>query len=261
MKTHIKLFYYMVTISVLLISCKTKKGIITINNTNKMSVAKIAEKVNAQKSDFKTLRTNIKTNVKTLKNEQNFTIGLRILKNKKIWMSFKKVGVSGMKFLITPNKVQFYNKLNKTYFKGNFKILSKLMGTPINFQQLQAILIGNSVFDFTPSLHNVAVLKEEYLMYPKQQEKLFEQFVTIYPATFKIKKQKVIQPQKQSKFVVNYQEYQKINEQLIPLKIYITTLKKTTETQINMEYKSTTLNSELKFPFNIPSGYEKITFD
>jgi len=256
-----KIFIYIFSITVLLTSCKAKKGITDMGSTKKMSIAKIIKKNNDAKSNFNTLRATLKISHKTEAKEQNFTISLRMQKDHKIWMSFKKAGFSGGKALITPNKVQFYNKLDNVYFDGDFAFISKLLGTTLTFQQLQAVLLGEAIFTLEPAQYDVEILKEGYLLLPKQQADLFEHFITINPSNFKIKTQEVNQPKRSRILNIDYNSYQKIENQLLPLAVHIATVAKKSGSQIDITYKNITLNSEMRFPFTIPSGYKEITIE
>ena len=256
-----KILVYLFSISLLFTSCKVKKGVTDTGNTQKMSIAKIIKKNNAQKSDFNTLRATLKISHTTETKTQNFTVSLRLLKDKKIWMSFKKAGFSGGKALITPNKVQFYNKLNNTYFDGNFTIISNLLGTSLTFKQLQAVLLGEAFFTLEPAQYDVEILEDGYLLYPEQQTNLFEHFITINPGNFKIKTQEINQPKRSQILNIDYNSYQEIDKQLLPLLVHIVTLQKTKGSQIDITYKNITLNTKMRFPFHIPTGYKAITIE
>lgn len=256
-----RILIFIVSITFLFTSCKAKKGITDMGNTKKMSIAKIIKKNNLQKSNFTTLRANLKVNHTTTTKSQSFSISLRMLKDQKIWMSFKKAGISGGKALITPQKVQFYNKLENTYFDGDFKIISKLLGTTLSFQQLQNILLGEAAFTLEPAQYDVEILKNGYLLYPEEQVALFEYFTTINPSNFKIKSQEINQPQRSRILNIDYKSYQEFETQLLPLFVHIVTVAKTNESQIDITYKNILLNSEMRFPFNIPSGYKAINIE
>ena len=60
---------------------------------------------------------------------------------------------------------------------------------------------------------------------------------------------------------IQYGNYQKIKEQLIPKKIVIKALEnKDNFTVIGIEFKSLVLNKQISIPFRIPSGYKSIKF-
>ena len=57
---------------------------------------------------------------------------------------------------------------------------------------------------------------------------------------------------------IDYKSYQEIDKQILPQNIKITATEENLATIINMEFKSITLDGELRFPFRIPSGFEEI---
>lgn len=253
--------YYIIIIAFTLGSCKTQKGITDTGKTKRMSIAKIVKKANESRTDFKTLRATLR--LETVKNleENKFTISLRLEKNKQIWMSFKKAGFSGGKALITPNNVQFYNKLDKEYFDGDFSLISKLLGTPLSFKQLQSVLLGESMFTLESSYYNKEILSDGYLLYPEQQPDESEHYITINPSNFKIKTQEISQSSLNRVLSIDYTSYQITDSVLWPLLMHVVIVENTKETQIDITYKNVSLNSEMRFPFTIPSGYKKIKID
>ena len=253
--------YYMLIFAILFGSCKTQKGITDSGKTKRMSILKVVKKTTESKANFNTLRATLKLVIISNLEENKFTISLRMEQDKRIWMSFKKAGFSGGKALITPAKVQFYNKLDKEYFDGDFSLISNLLGTSLNFEQLQAVLLGESIFTINPSDYKKEILSDGYLLYPKQQPTNSEHYITINPSNFKIKTQEISQSKTNRVLSIDYTNYQAINSVLLPLMMHVAIVEKTKESQIDITYKNVSLNSEMRFPFAIPSGYKKIKID
>lgn len=57
---------------------------------------------------------------------------------------------------------------------------------------------------------------------------------------------------------VDYKSYQEIDKQVLPKDIRIIAVEDADEVSITMEFKSISLNEEVRFPFNIPAGYKEI---
>jgi len=256
-----KIGYYIALISVLLIGCKSTKGIKDNGKAAKIKTAKIIKNYSAEKSDFNNLKASLKVTLKTAEKEENVIANLRLLKDHKIWISISKLGYTGAKILITPTKVQYYNKLERTYFDGDFSLISNSFGTPLTFNQLQSVLLGEAMFPLEPTQYNTEVLTNSYLLIPEQQGKLFEHYITINPSNFKVKAQEISQPKSYRILNIEYDSYQEISKQLFPLLLNISMVEKTTETQIEINYKNISLNQELRFPFKIPTNYKEISFE
>ena len=81
------------------------------------------------------------------------------------------------------------------------------------------------------------------------------------PVNFSLNKQLLNSYENNKLLQIQYGNYQKIKEQLIPKKIVIKALEnKDNFTVIDIEFKSLVLNKQITTPFRIPSGYKSIKF-
>lgn len=236
--------------------CKTAKTISSEGELSSDFSAKQLIKKNAKTvADFKTLTAKVRADYSRKDESKGATISLRMEKDKTIWMS---APFSMAKVLITPEKVSFYNKLDNTFFDGDFKLLSDFVGTDLDFGKVQNILLGEALFnlkkdDFVASTH-----EKSYLLQPKNQQALFEIFYLLNPSHFKMDSQQFTQPQENRHLQIDYKNYQEVDKQTLPQNIKIIALESSDETIIDLEYKSVALNEAIRFPFRIPSGYKEI---
>ena len=247
---------YILFISALLVSCKAKivdgsTAIATYPNN-------IIKNHYEHKFDKETINARLKAVYKDRDNLQTITIKLRLEKDKTIWMSGTLLGIPFAKIIITPTNVRFYEKLNKTFFVGDFALLSDFLGTDVDFEIIQNLLIGQSILDLNEKKYTAKVQGNTYLLTPKIQEELFDILFWINPINFKVNKQEVRQEAAQKRLTVDYSEYQKIKDEVFPRLINITAVEKTTRTFIDLEYKSVEFDRKLNFPFKIPQGYQEI---
>jgi hypothetical protein len=70
--------------------------------------------------------------------------------------------------------------------------------------------------------------------------------------------QQIAQSLNQRMLQIDYKDYQEVDKQVLPKNVNIIALEGDFETQINMEFKSVSLDADLRFPFRIPSGFEEI---
>ena len=176
-------------------------------------------------------------------------------KDKVIWLS-APIGMARM--MITPDKVRFYNKLDNEYFDGDYKLLSDVVGIDLDFKKVQNILLGQSIYNLKDEAHGVSVNNNSYALQPKDQNALIELFYLINPSHFKMDSLQLYQQLKKRMLQVDYSTYQKVDKQILPQNIKIIAVEDTDELAITMEFKSVSLNNEVRFPFNIPSGYKEI---
>lgn len=245
-----------VIIMLLIVSCKSTKTISSTSDLNSnLSSKQIIRAHTKQDAKFKTLQSRVKVEYIQGNRSQMHTINLRMEKDKTIWLS-ATLGVVRAK--LTPQKVSFYNKLDNTYFEGDFSLISDLLGTDLNFDNVQNLLLGEALFNLNNQAYNVDIHEASYVLYPKDQNALYEIFFLLNPSHFKMDSQQLAQSLKRRMLEIDYKNYQKVKKQVLPQFIKIIALEGNKETIINMEFKSISLNSDLRFPFRIPSGFEEI---
>ncbi|MGE5942923.1 MAG: DUF4292 domain-containing protein, partial [Flavobacteriales bacterium] len=187
--------------------------------------------------------------------EQTHSVTFRIKKDEVIWINS---AFSVIRATITPEKVSFYNKLDNTFFDGDYKYLSDLLGTELDFEKVQNLLLGETLFGLNEADYSLSVIDDLYVLQPKNQQQLFEIFYIISPSHFKIKSQQISQPQSSRHLQIDYLNYQEVNRQAFPENIKIIAVEADKEMIATLEFKSVSLNEDLNFPFSIPSGFEEI---
>ncbi|MCX7548826.1 DUF4292 domain-containing protein [Xanthomarina sp. F1114] len=236
-------------------ACKSSK--ISSDGTANLSLtSKEVIKENSRTSpDFKTLQAKVKISYSQGNDSQTHTVSFRMLKDQIIWISSS---FNIVRAKITPEKVSYYNKLDNTYFDGDFSLLSDILGTDLDFEKVQNMLLGDPLFELNRTDYSMSVSNDKYLFQPKEQLALFELFYLISPVHFKIDSQQLAQPIEARFLQVDYLNYQLIDKQNLPEDIKIIVLEADKETVIEMSFKSVYLNQDLRYPFKIPSGFEEI---
>ena len=259
MNTRLNIITVVGVLFVIVSGCKSAKTI-TDGQSNLGLSSKEVIKANAKKSaNFKTLQSKVKVVYTQENKSQSHTITMRIQKDQVIWLNS---ALNLIRAKITPEKVSFYNKLDNTYFDGDFSYLSDLLGTELDFKKVQNLLLGNALFELDKSTYNMSIHNNAYLFQPKEQLRLFELFYIINPSHFKIDSQQLAQTGDTSRFLeIDYLNYQEVDKQSLPENLKILVLEDGEETIIEMAFKSINLNEDLRYPFKIPSGFDKITLN
>jgi len=249
---------YIISISLVLFSCGGSKMVSKSNTANSsLSSKNIIKTHQAASPDFSTLAARMYVVYENGKDLHSITVSLRMEKEKKIWLKASLLGVTLAKVLITQESVSYYETISNTYFEGDFSLLSTWLGTEIDFQKAQAILLGQSIFDLD-SKYKSSVVVNKYKLQPKTQAANFIYSLFLNHDNFKISSETVSQPEDERMFTVNYGKYQKIAGGYYPSQIKITATQKDSKTQIAIKYKKIDYNAPIRFPFRIPKGYEEI---
>ncbi len=257
---HIKqqIFRIVFTIAILLfvVSCKSTQSIVASGKaSDKLSAKQVIKQHQKNDADFKTMQARVRIDLIQGGKEQGATFNLRIEKDKTIWLS-APLGLARM--MITPEKVRFYNKQDNQYFDGDYKLLSDFVGVDLDFNKVQNILLGQAIFDLKDEPHTVSVNENSYALQPKDQSALFELFYLINPSHFKMDSLQLFQQLKKRILQVDYKSYQEVKKQILPKDIRIIAVEDSDQVAITMEFKSLTLNEDVRFPFRIPAGYKEI---
>ncbi|WP_378186004.1 DUF4292 domain-containing protein [Aquimarina sp. W85] len=256
----IRFLSFLCIVLIITSSCKSTAGM-DGGTVKRLKSKKVIDNHYNSTFNFNTLNARVKINYKDDKQSVSPNVTLRMERDKKIWLSAKILGITLAKALITPNRVQYYEKINGTYFDGNFKMLSKWLGTELDYDKVQQLLLGQSLFDLSKDTYEVTVVDQGYQLKPKKELALFNRLFLIAPENFKMKLQLLAQPLEKRSLSVLYNTYQTVGGQDFPKEIVIKASQDQEQTLIKLDYRSVDYNANVSFPFSIPTGYEEVTVE
>lgn len=223
-----------------------------------LAVKEVMNLHKAAEPKFETLAGRVQVAYETESKEQRVTVSLRMEKDKTIWIKASILGITLAKVLITPTDVSYYETISKTYFEGDFSLLGEWLGTPINFQQAQDLLLGQSIFTLNASQYSSEIFQNKFKIQPKKQPQNFIHSLFLNPGDFKVASETLSQPDFNRILNIRYGDYQLIQGQYFPTEISIVSSEPQEQTKIELIYKKIDLNVDISFPFDIPAGYERI---
>ncbi|WP_298781273.1 DUF4292 domain-containing protein [uncultured Polaribacter sp.] len=255
-----KFLKYILIITIVLASCKTKKNMIDANAIAKdISAKKVAKKHIAANFDKKTIDAKLKANFNNGKTKQSLSVSMKIKKDEVIWLKGTKF-LTVFKVKITPTSLSYYSPVAKHYFEGDFSMIKELLGVEINFEQLQNLFLGQSLLDVTEEKQDVEIVNNKYLLSPEKQAKLFDIFFAINPSNFKLNEQTIVNADKDLRLDVKYPSYNLINDIVFPAEINIIAKNKKSRTTIDFTYKTVVFDTDVNMSFRIPDGYKLLEF-
>jgi hypothetical protein len=253
MKKHIVLLLLCI-----LVSCSAKKAVIAEKPANnKLSAEKIIENHYKNKLNFNTLYIKSSVSYRDPDQSQNVTAEIKIKKDEIILVSIRILGITMAKALITPEKVQYYEKLNSSYFDGNYSALSKLLGTELDFQKVQNLLLGQAFDNLKTGKYNFTLEENSYKLESISNTNISKKFY-LSSDNYSIKKEEISQPALERMLQVVYPARKSAEEYNLPAGIAIEANQKSEKTTININYNTISFNEELSFPYSVPNSYERI---
>jgi len=243
---------------IILTSCGGAKGVATSGNTTDVTTTRLIDTYYENTLDFKTMNARTRVRYDDGKTNQAATVTIRIEKDKKIWLNASLLGITGARALITPDKVQFYDKLNRQYFDGDFQFLSQYLGVDIDFSQLQRLLTGQVVYDLRDGAYNFEQTDTGYTVTPRRQLDGINVLFFLSAQNFTVEKQRVEQPSDNVALDVVYKDYKTVGNKPFPTQIDIIANDDGSETKVGITYRDIDLDTDIRFPFSIPSNYSEI---
>ncbi|WP_426090600.1 DUF4292 domain-containing protein [Flavobacterium sp. DSR3-2] len=252
----------LVLLTVFMVSCKSKAIAVAASNepvmgAGYMTAKKIIENHYNNKNEFSTLY--IKSNARYAddKQTQNVTAEIKIKKDEQILVSIRFLGITMAKALITPTTVSYYEKINGKYFDGDFSTLSQWLGTDLDYNKIQNMLLGQAIDDLTKGKYLESLLEQTYRLDDTSNKNTKKSFF-LDADKFLVQKQEITQTAEERMIKVAYSDNKVYNQATLPTSVLINTFQKKGNTEINLEYNSVTFNEELSFPYSVPNGYKRI---
>jgi hypothetical protein len=239
-----------ISCSLLVISCSKKI-------TSPITISKPAPTLSVEEIDFEYLQGKARMILRDANKEREVKANIRVRKDSVIWMTFSVIGVQGGKALINKDSITIVSNVDKEYFVFDYAELSKRYNFDINFNVIQAAMLGNLI---EARSDEDQVVQENSFFMLKQNTGTVSVLNYINSASMKIEKVEMKETDTNNSLVLNYSNFQPLSNKLFPyngtISLFYKTLAGILNTTVIFEYnKAEVGDKELKFPFNIPKRY------
>ena len=181
------------------------------------------------------------------------------------------MGIEAARILLSDDSVKFINRLNKTYFTGEYGLIDSLLNTSLDYSILESMILGNELTEYDINkfrasidggLYRITIQERrkirKYLKSNEISSKVLVQNIWLNPDNFKINKVELKElGDDNRKLEVMYLNYQEVDGILLPEEIQIN-ISATTPIDINIQFGRTEINEPLRFPFAIPRKYDEL---
>jgi len=228
-----------------------------------------------KENELKFDQFNAKFNLEYVHNKKKteFKGQVRIKKDSMIWVSFSPaLGIEAARMLITYDSVKFINRMNKTYFEGDYNYLNDFLDTNIDFDVLQALILGNDLSHYEDGKFRASIENKTYKLATASRSKLkryirsheiepivFIQSIWLSPENFKISQLSLKEIKKENKKLqANYSKFMELDKQLFP-RVVDFDLQAESKIEVHLVFSKITINEELNYPFNVTGKFTLIT--
>lgn len=229
-----------------------------------------------KKNEFQFEWLNIKFSADFSVNKKgnSFNGNIRIRKDSAIWVSISPaLGIEAVRLLITSDSVKMLNRLNDTYFAGDFRQISNILKAELDFDMLQSLLIGNDFSFYENDVFKASVDQKQYLLSTVGRGKLKKHFksredslrilvqdIWLNPETYKITKVHIKQLRGNRKLEADYNDFETVNNMFFPAKIEFGIVDEKEKIEVKIENSRITTTGPLEFPYNVSKKYIRTGF-
>lgn len=215
--------------------------------------------LNIESIDFEYFHGKARMVLRDANKEREVKANIRVRKDSVIWMTFSVIGVQGGKALINKDSITIVSTIDKEYYVFDYAELSKRFNFPINYDVIQASLLGNPLLKRSEA-DVIEQLSSMYLL--KQKTGTVDVVNFVNSAASKIEKIELKESDSNNTLNISYSNFQPVGNKLFPYNGTISLFYKTPSgllnTTIIFEYnKAEVGDRELRFPFNIPKKYDR----
>jgi Domain of unknown function (DUF4292) len=242
-----------------MLSCKTKQVVTQPPKTtvNEITAKTIIDNHYNNKIDFSALSISSDVSYADERQSQNVTAEIKIKKDREILVIIRFLGITMAKAYITPKTVSYYEKIKGTYFEGNFSSLSQWLGTDLDFNKIQNMLIGEAIYNLKDGKYKESLEEQVYKLEDVSANNLKKTFF-LDATKFLITKQEITQVAEDRMIQIAYSESKEYNQGTMPTKVVINAFQSKGKAEIGLEYNKVTFNEEFSLPYTVPNGYKKI---
>ncbi|SFD29426.1 protein of unknown function [Spirosoma endophyticum] len=217
---------------------------------------------NVAEIDFRYLTAKSKISFKSRDQDiDNANVNIRVRKDSLIWMSISKLGIEAVRGLITKDSIVIIDKIHREYSVYDFPTLSKQFNFDMNFDLLQALIVGNLPLPKRPA-QKVKNERDYLLLRQSEGKVLVENYIGEQDR--KLKKLMVTEQPTKNTLRLDYEDFTSLSNFLFPYTSLVTldyksktdgqfyqTLLRIKHSKVEMVEKSP------GFPFNIPANYKR----
>ncbi len=204
------------------------------------------------------------------KNPNNFKGQIRIKKDSLIWISISPLlGIELLRVLLSNDSVYIMNRINKSYFVGDYDYINLMMNTAFDYDMIQALLIGNDFSYYENSIFKSVLDNKQYKLTTLGRKKLKErvrnqddkdrvliQDIWLDPENFKIVRESIKEIKKgNNKLNVEYLKFEELNGMLFSVENTYEVIAEN-KVFIRLKYSKIRINEKVSLSYTIPASYK-----
>ncbi len=219
-------------------------------------------RANVAEIDFKYLTARSKVSIKSQdENTDNANMNIRVRKDSLIWFSVQKLGIEAARGIATRDSIIILDKIHSEYSVYDFPSLSRQFNFDLNFDLLQALIVGNLPLPKRPA-QKIKNERDYLLLRQSEGKVMLENYIG--EEDRKLKKLMVTEQPTKNTLRLDYADFKALNSFLFPYTSLITLdYKSNADGQFYQKLlqirhnKVELVDKDPGFPFSIPPKYTR----
>ena len=251
-------------------SCSSTKKVSAKRNLKKYGFEYLKLKMEENELSFHDLSAKLSLSYNNEKSTTNLRGQLRMREDSILWISFSPaMGIEAARLILTQDSIKFINRLNKTYFLGEYQMLDTLISTTIDYVIVQSMILANQLPYYKIDHFSVKADNNMYLLTMEKKRKVKRSIkkgksptnviiekVWLDPVNFRMRRVEMNEiGDDKKKLVVQYDDYRETEGKMFPYKIKISVFADN-DIVIDVNYNKVHFDQALSFPFRIPTKYK-----
>ncbi|MGB0527438.1 MAG: DUF4292 domain-containing protein [Flavobacteriaceae bacterium] len=234
-------------------SCGVKKASVEADNTV-LSTSKSSLIEQSQKAiELNSLRGRLRMSLNNNGKNQTVTSTVRFERDSALLIS-APFGV--LKAYLDQERLSYYNKLERSYFDGDYNYLQELIGVELNFTQLQNLLFAKPLIDVNSRRAFLLKSEDSYWVLTNKNKKAYDFSLRFDKQTLQLIAQDYRISKSNQGARITY-AYQKASD-FYPNRITLQSLVEGTDIEVDLQWTQAEYNRKVQFNYNIPPGYKSI---
>jgi len=266
---------------VFLFSCKTQQKVYSNRDLKHLDKADIYDSIQANYGDYSYFYTKFSCTARQNNNSKSFKGTIKLRRDSLIWISITPgLGLELFRIQLTPDSIEFIDRMKSTYFSGDYASIEKLSGAEVNFRSIQSILLnemffyGNKPRDtaelmnmmyFRKTAKNIRIsshIERKLKNVLKENERPDILYHDFHVSNFylRIEETEIRDYATNRSMILDYSDFQQYDSLYFPddLHMQIRDFDKMNTFDLNLDFHKTAFKDNLNFNFSVPDSYKRL---
>ena len=235
--------------------CKAINNTEYNSNIKKFSTRNLVNKIQSKDISYDFLSIRAKSKIIETNSTNQINLAIRIEKDKNIIIN-GTILIPLFKAKLTKESVVFYEKINKTYYEGNYQNLSGILNYEFTFRDFQRVLTGQPIIGLDELKWEQLPSSKEYSLINFTRKKNVKAEYLFNPVNLTLKSQKIIS--NNNTLIAEYENYQFVEGSFFPKKIMLLATSEEKQIKILLDLNISKTGNSSMFSFEKPKGYKEI---